>query len=85
MKLNLKAINFAWKGVLAILIQRAEAELGGGKGEEKKKWVLAKLDELMKTAAWPSFVQAFIKALAPMLLEWVFAEIKEQLADLGKP
>lgn len=76
-------MNFSmvFKGIAHTLILQAEDELGPGKGPEKKAWVLAKLDELMKLKGINAFLASLIHGLADILMDSL---VKGALADLGK-
>lgn len=76
-------MNFpaVFKGILVLLIGQAEAELGGGKGVEKKKWVLDKLREALTNAKMSGWLIEIIVGVATVLVEFL---LKEALELLGK-
>ena len=76
-------LDFAsiFRGALHSLIQQAEVELGGGKGAEKKAWVLDRLTELVKLQQWPAFVQNIVIGLGTVLIDFM---VKAALAGLEK-
>lgn len=76
-------MNFApvFKGLLHSLIAAAEAQLGAGKGAEKKAWVLAKLREALVAAKWQGWLIEVVVGVASVLVEVL---LKEALELLGK-
>jgi len=70
-----------FKGLLQTLIQQAEAELGGGKGAEKKAWVLNHLRAAITAAKWNSFLIEVVMQVASILIDFL---TKEALELLGK-
>lgn len=76
-------MNFpmVFKGILVVLIQQAEQELGGGKGTEKKKWVLDALRKALVDAKWSSWLIEVVVSVASLLIDFL---IKEALELLGK-
>lgn len=70
-----------FKGILQTLIQQAEHEIGGGKGAEKKAWVLTQLRTAITAAKWPSLLVEFVVQAAGILLDFL---VKEALELLGK-
>ena len=71
-----------FKGILQTLIQQAEHEIGGGKGAEKKAWVLAQLRNAITAAKWPAWIIEFVVQAAGILVDFL---LKEALELLGKP
>ena len=76
-------MNFpvVFKGILVVLIQQAEAELGGGKGAEKKQWVITHLRKALADAKWASLLVEVVVSIASILIDFL---IKEALELLGK-
>lgn len=70
-----------FKGLLQTLIQQAEAEIGGGKGAEKKAWVLDKLRTAIINAKWNSFLIEAVVQVASIIIDFI---AKEALELLGK-
>lgn len=76
-------MNFpvVFKGILVMLIQQAESELGGGKGAEKKKWVIDHLRKALIDAKWSSLLVEVVVSVASILVDFL---LKEALELLGK-
>jgi len=76
-------MNFApvFKGILHSLIATAEAQLGAGKGAEKKAWVLSQLRAALVAAKWQGWLIEVVVQVAGILVEFL---LKEALELLGK-
>jgi hypothetical protein len=71
-----------FKGGLASLMDAAEQELGGGKGEDKKKWVMARLGEVLDNAKVGGLAKQLALAFAAILVEVLMKQLKDVLGKL---
>lgn len=76
-------LNFAtvYQAALVTLAQQAEEEFGGGKGVEKKKWVLEQFGKALDAAGVAGLGKAILIAVAGLVIDFA---VKKGLEKLGK-
>ena len=71
-----------FKGGIASLMDAAEAELGPGKGEAKKKWVLDHFGNALDDIKVGGLAKQLALAIAAILLEVLMKQLKDVLGKL---
>jgi hypothetical protein len=76
-------MNFAtiYHGALVLLAQQAEEQFGGGKGAEKKKWVMDQLGAFLDQQRVPAFAKNLALFVAGLTIDFI---VRKGLEQLGK-